>query len=76
MVWTGTGQAWVAAIDPTTNHVTATGWIQEPEGGGGPVFNIAGTNNALWITRMATLLQRISTADITPGVEGVPSPCE
>jgi hypothetical protein len=74
MVWTATSGAWLAGIDPTTNTVAATGWIQEPEGGGGPVFNIASANNALWITRMASLLQRISIEDIAPEASG-PTPC-
>lgn len=75
MVWTATSEAWLAAIDPTTNAVAATGWVQEPKGGGGAVFNIAGTDNALWITRMATLLQRVSIEDIAPGMTGAPTPC-
>lgn len=75
MVWTATSGAWLAAIDPTTNAVTATGWVQEPNGGGGAVFNIAGTDNALWITRMATLLQRVSIEDIAPDLTGAPTPC-
>jgi len=74
MVWTATSGPWLAAIDPTTNTVTATGWIMEPEGGGGSVFNIASANNALWIMRMASMLQRISIEDIAPEASG-PTPC-
>ncbi len=74
MVWAATSEAWLAAIDPTTNTVAATGWIQEPAGGGGPVFNIVSANDALWITRMASLLQRILIEDIAPGASG-PTPC-
>jgi hypothetical protein len=74
-VWTSFSGAWLTAIDPTTNTATAAVWIREPARGGGSVFNIAGTGDALWITRMTTLLQRLSMADITPGVAGAPEPC-
>jgi streptogramin lyase len=73
-VWTSFSGAWLTAIDPTTNTATVSVQIREPEGGGGSVFNIADAGDALWITRMATLLQRISTAD-AHDLEGTPTPC-
>lgn len=52
---------------------TAAVWIQEP-GGGGAVFDIAGRDDARWITRMAALLQRISTTDISSDLGGRTNP--
>lgn len=75
-VWISFSGAWLTAIDPTTNTATAAIRIREPEGGGGPVFNIAYAGDALWITRMASLLQRVSIADALGGLAGTPTPCE
>jgi streptogramin lyase len=65
----------LVAIDPGTNEATAAVWIQEPEGGGGSIFNITGTDDAIWVTRMASLLQRVSITDIPPGETTAATPC-
>jgi len=63
-VWAATSDGDLTGIDPVTNTANAYMSIQGLRGG--PIFNLAGSDDAIWVTRASSLLQKIPIEDPLP----------